>query len=436
MQPRAGSLRQNNMARPRTWTAALAVIALSLPACTMHSQDAPSLTGPSEMSTSITVTVSPDTINQDGGSQSLVTIIARDSNGQPLRNLSMRVDIAVGGVITDFGTLSARNVVSDANGRATLTYTAPPAPAGASVITIVDILVTPNGTNFANETSRQASLRLVPPGIIIPPPTGLVPQFTLSPGSPTDHQVVLFDASSSTSTGGTIVSFQWDFGDGGRGSGVTTTHSFNNAGTFIVTLTVTDSIGRTNSVSQSVTVGAGAKPAAAFVVSPAAPLVGQQVNFNASTSTAAAGRRLVAFDWDFGDGRTGSGITTTHAYTTAGSYIVVLTVTDDAGRTSTTTQSITVGSGAPTADFTFLPSNPCSTATTPPVDPVNFDGSASSAAQGRTITTYSWSFGDGGGAGGVTTSHVYALPGTYTVRLTVTDNQGQTSTITKTVTVS
>ena len=129
MQPRAGSLRQNNMARPRTWTAALAVIALSLPACTMHSQDAPSLTGPSEMSTSITVTVSPDTINQDGGSQSLVTIIARDSNGQPLRNLAMRVDIAVGGVITDFGTLSARNVVSDANGRATLTYTAPPAPA-------------------------------------------------------------------------------------------------------------------------------------------------------------------------------------------------------------------------------------------------------------------------------------------------------------------
>ena len=102
-------------------------------------------------------------LSLDGASQALVTITAKDGSGKPVRNISFRAEISVGGVRADFGSLSARNVVTDANGRATLVYTAPAAPAGPAVdpATVVDILVTPIGSDFANANARLASIRLV-----------------------------------------------------------------------------------------------------------------------------------------------------------------------------------------------------------------------------------------------------------------------------------
>src|SRR5258708_17966508 len=115
------------MARMKLLTSV--ALAVALAGCTVHKQDpAPSLTGPSGLGTFITVQVSPDVLTQDGASQSIVTIAATDSNGQPLRNLSLRADISVGGTVTDFGRLSAKNVVTDTNGKAPVIYTAPPAP--------------------------------------------------------------------------------------------------------------------------------------------------------------------------------------------------------------------------------------------------------------------------------------------------------------------
>ena len=115
------------MATPKTFVSALAVVMLAaLSACTLKKQETPSLTGPSELGTSVTINVTPDVLSQDGASQSLVTITVRDQNGQPVRNQSLRAEIFINGLIVDFGTLSARNVVTDANGRATLVYTAPP----------------------------------------------------------------------------------------------------------------------------------------------------------------------------------------------------------------------------------------------------------------------------------------------------------------------
>jgi PKD repeat protein len=68
---------------------------------------------------------------------------------------------------------------------------------------------------------------------------------------------------------------------------------------------------------------------------------------------------------------------------------------------------------------------------------VNFDGSASSDTDGS-ISSYTWSFGDGTTSTGAsaTTSHVYAAAGTYSVRLTVKDSSGLTASITHKVTVS
>jgi serine protease len=94
-----------------------------------------------------------------------------------------------------------------------------------------------------------------------------------------------------------------------------------------------------------------------------------------------------------------------------------------------------VGNGNPTADFAFNPSAPRAG------QQVVFDGGASQAAPGRTITQFSWSFGDGGSAQGQTVTHTFSLstPGvaqTFNVLLTVTDSAGRTNSITKPITIN
>ena len=312
-------------------------------ACTMKNQEAPPLSGPSEYATSIAISTAPDVLTQDGASQSLITITARDTNSAPIRNLSMRADITVGGVHADFGSLSARNLVTGSDGRASLVYTAPAAPSvSVDNGTIVDIVITPVGTDYANTTSRTASIRLVPPGSVAPP-DGLKPNFTFTPSAPVDSQTVLFDASGSTSAAGNpIVSYSWNFGDGGRGSGVTAGHSYTTAGSYVATLTISDAFGRSAQKSANVVVLAGVNPTAAFTSSPSDPLVNQAVNFNASGTRAAPGHTIKSYEWDFGDGVFGSGITTTHTYGLARSYVVVLTVTDDSGKKGTATGTVAV----------------------------------------------------------------------------------------------
>jgi PKD repeat protein len=312
-------------------------------ACTMKNQEAPPLSGPSEYATSIAISTAPDILTQDGASQSLITITARDTNSAPIRNLSMRADITVGGVHADFGSLSARNLLTGSDGRATVVYTAPAAPSVAvDNGTVVDIVITPVGTDYANTTSRTASIRLVPPGSVAPP-DGLKPNFTFTPSAPVDSQTVLFDASGSTSAAGNpIVSYSWNFGDGGRGSGVTAGHSYTTAGSYVATLTIADAFGRSAQKSASIVVIGGVNPTAAFTSSPNDPVVNQAVNFNASGTRAAPGHTIKSYEWDFGDGVFGSGITATHTYGLARSYVVVLTVTDDSGKKGTATGTVAV----------------------------------------------------------------------------------------------
>jgi chitodextrinase len=317
------------------------VVALAS-ACTMKSQDAPPLTGPSELGQSIAIAVSPDVLPQDGASQSFITVTARDENSLPIRNLTLRTETRVGGVPVDFGTLSARSVVTGSDGRATLVYTAPPSPAvSPDAFLIVDVVVTPLGTDYNNSNQRSAAIRLVPQGQTIPP-GDLVPLFTVTPTAPVDNQTVLFDASGST---GTIASYQWNFGDGARGDGRTDDHAYATPGTYVVTLTLVDPFGRTASRSQSITVAPGLQPTATFVFSPTNPRVGQNVNFNSSASRPPAGGTIVSYTWDFGDGTprvtTGSPVQA-HAFTLAATYTVTLVVTDNAGKTATTSLTVQI----------------------------------------------------------------------------------------------
>ena len=96
-----------------------------------------------------------------------------------------------------------------------------------------------------------------------------------------------------------------------------------------------------------------------------------------------------------------------------------------------TTQTVTVGAGAiPTASFTFGPTPVRANVA------VNFNGSGSTAAPGRTIVSYRCEYGDGSPIeSGVQVAHAFSTSGTYTVTLTVTDDTGRTHTTNRTVTV-
>ena len=90
--------------------------------------------------------------------------------------------------------------MTDANGRATLVYTAPGSPSGSFDSNArVRIVVTPVGTDFGNTSARTVTIRLVPTGGVVPP-DGLQPNFTPLDGTTfIDQQVIVFDASSSSS---------------------------------------------------------------------------------------------------------------------------------------------------------------------------------------------------------------------------------------------
>ena len=160
---------------------------------------------------------------------------------------------------------------------------------------------------------------------------------------------------------GKLVGYLWDFGDGSSGSGRTASHQYRSGGVYSVTLTVTDTGGNKGSRSKSLTVGAGDAPTAAFVFSPASPGIGEVIIFDASQAIAPPPRRIVSYEWQFGTGRSATGMIVSKSYDTPGDYNVTLTVTDDAGNVAVASQTVTVGTSSPggvTAGFTFSPTSP------------------------------------------------------------------------------
>jgi PKD repeat protein len=254
--------------------------------------------------------------------------------------------------------------------------------------------------------------------------------FDYSPVNPKVDEDIYFNASDSSDPDGTIESYEWDFGDNTTGTGETVTHRYSQDGQYKVYLRVTDDSGNTGSTSKTITVSAGQGPTASFVYSPANPITGESVYFNASDSNDPDGS-IVSYQWNFGDGKKGTGETPTHKFNSAGTYYVVLVVTDDDGNEDSVSNDIkVVDNQKPKADFDFSPSSPEVN------DTVYFDGSSSYDSDGN-IISWSWDFFDDNTTGtGTTVSHQYTSAGSFAVRLTVTDDRGSTDTITKTVTVN
>jgi PKD repeat protein len=289
----------------------------------------------------------------------------------------------------------------------------------------VDIVATASGSGFDTATPESVTIRLVPPGVILPPAGAPTAAFTFSPTSAAANAPLLFDASSSqVGTGASqIVSYAWTFGDGASATGKNPTHTYTVPGSFNVVLTVTNDRTLTNSTSQTISVGVGAGPSATFEFSPKPVVVLGRTFFDAGASRAAPGHTITQYQWNWGDAgalETHSSQLADHAFAVVGIYTVVLTVTDEAGQQATTKQDISVGSGAPVPLFSVAVTNAAT-------HTVTANGSASTATGTAFITTYAYDWGDGV----VTTSsapiqsHSYAATGSYPVKLTVTDNLGR-----------
>jgi len=180
------------------------------------------------------------------------------------------------------------------------------------------------------------ALPVLQPGVDVHPP---VASFTATPESGNPPLTVAFDASKSTDNSYPddrgIASYNWDFGDGSTDTGVATTYTYENAGTFIVTLTVTDFYGNKGIAIKVIKVGTGVVGAVIVTTpSPATGFVPFTVGFDASGSTVIT-PPITNYAWDFnGDGTTdATGITAVHTFTTVGTYLVQLTVTDSAAKT-------------------------------------------------------------------------------------------------------
>lgn len=176
---------------------------------------------------------------------------------------------------------------------------------------------------------------------------------------------------------------------------------------------------------------------ARFTFSPTNPTINQDITFNASSSSVQNG----TFTWDFGDGTTGTGITTTKRYMRGGTMTVTLTAISDTRQTSTSSRVINVATALPpqAANFLFSPTNPAInqdivfTVTGVPLP--GGPGGPGGPAPGQG-TTYTWDFGDGTTGAGNSLTHRYLRGGTFAVTLRVTSDAGLTAQTTRQLTVS
>ena len=243
---------------------------------------------------------------------------------------------------------------------------------------------------------------------------------------------VQFDGSASSDSDGSIVSYHWDFGDGNTDSTVNPVHTFQTEGTFPVVLTVTDDAGGMDTdilLVEADTIISMIPPVAVIDAMPDSGELPLPVSFDGSNSYDTDGS-VVGYNWDFGDGNLGSGISTSHTYLVPGTYTVYLQVVDNIGLTALDSAIIQVDSSSvPLAPIASISGSPLSGMV--PLT-VNLDGQASYDLDGN-IITYSWDLGDGSNASGDSISYTFTTDGTYQVVLTVTDDDSLTGTDTLTI---
>ncbi len=232
------------------------------------------------------------------------------------------------------------------------------------------------------------------------------------------NQEVRMDGSASTDADGSVNAYEWTFGDGSRASGATPIKSFERAGEYTVTLTITgDAIGECSPLDTD-TVQVSVLPARSQSISAVdrAP-VSEPVQFSAVLGDEAGTGTPVQYDWNFSDGGTAQGAEVSHIFEAPGEYLATLTTTLEGG---------TQDCGQLVSRHKLL----VNAAPEPAIDApeqmavgvlTRFDASAALDSDG-VITRYFWDFGDGNSGEGVSVLHRYDTPGPYQVSLVVEDD--------------
>jgi PKD repeat protein len=293
------------------------------------------------------------------------------------------------------------------------------APTAAGTYTIYAAGLSGNGNGgTSGDSTGAASMQVTVAQATNQPPTARIS----APTSGAAGVAVTFNGSGSSDPDGSIAGYAWNFGDNtGGATGAQVSHTFA-AGTYTVSLTVTDNAGASNTASMQIVIAAANIPPTAAISGPGNGTEGVAVTFDGSGSTDSDGA-IVSYSWNFGDNSAGSGAIVDHTFA-AGSYTVTLTVTDNDGAVDQAIFDINVVPATspqpPAADAGGPYNGTVGVA-------VQFDGSASTDPDGN-IANYAWTFGDGNTGTGVGPVHIYDVPGTYIVQLTVTDNNGQQGT--------
>jgi PKD repeat protein len=222
--------------------------------CTVHDVNEPPLTGPSEMAMALNITATPDRLAQDGISTSTVTVTVEDFKGQAVSNVELRLQIFIGDLPVDFGSLAAPTVFTNSQGRASTTFTAPLAPPflAGGPSKVVSVVATVVGTNYtlSSRTRRTVEIQVTPPPAPQQPQGAPVAILTVSSTSVKVGQTVFFDAKKSyAEPGHSITSWSWDFGDGLTNDehGDDASHIYVLPGTYYAVLGVTDDMNRIDS---------------------------------------------------------------------------------------------------------------------------------------------------------------------------------------------
>ena len=223
---------------------------------------------------------------------------------------------------------------------------------------------------------------------------------------------------------GGALTYRWDFSEGGATFQQSPVRTYDEPGTYLATVTVTDPQGKTAYETVEVVVSERAN-AAPSVLAAADRLTGRApmtVGFSAQATDPDGPEDEITYLWDFGDdGASEFGRTASHTYRTPGTYTATVTATDADGAFDTAEVTIVVDGPPPNQPPTVQ------IAATPRSGPAPLKVRFTSAArdpEGKAVSTV-WDFGDGSKAGGPSISHTYRAPGTYTA--TVTDPGGLTA---------
>jgi gliding motility-associated-like protein len=213
--------------------------------------------------------------------------------------------------------------------------------------------------------------------------------------------------------GASIVTWAWDFGDGGTSAVKNPTYTYTFPGTFVPNLTVTDNNGCTASLDspKAITVSI---PVAGFTVSEdsSCPNAPNPIRF---TNNSTGGFNPI-YKWTFGNGDSSSTFSPVYAYTTVGNFSAKLSMTDSYGCVSNFTLPKLITVDTPHASFTMSGNY---SACPPFNDIFTFTG--------QYALTYSWDFTDGNGSTIKNPSNLFVNPGDYEPLLTITSHGGCTS---------